>query len=63
MRRYVQVSGTFLGFIAIAQLVRAVMQLPVQVADVAVPVWASWCAFLLASALAIWAWRTATRGT
>jgi hypothetical protein len=37
------------------------MRLPVQVADFAVPVWASYCAFLLTAALATWAFQSAKR--
>jgi hypothetical protein len=59
MRLYAQVSGAIFSFIAVAQLVRAVMRLPVQVADVFVPIWASACAFVGMSVLAIWAFRTA----
>lgn len=59
MRRYAQVSGTLFSLVAVAQLVRAGMRLPVQVAGVAVPVWASACAFVVLSLLAIWAFNSA----
>lgn len=59
MRRYTQVSGAVFGLIAVGQLIRAVTRTPVHVADVVVPVWASWCAFVFVSALAIWAIRSA----
>ena len=58
MRRYTQVSGAIFSLIAVGQLIRAVMGLPVQVADVEVPVWASACAFVFMAALAIWAMRS-----
>lgn len=61
MRRYAQVSGAFFSLIAVAQLVRTVLRVPVQVADMSVPMWASACAFVLASAFAIWAFSTAKR--
>ncbi|MHB1313634.1 MAG: hypothetical protein ACYC3L_16570 [Gemmatimonadaceae bacterium] len=63
MRSYAQVSGAFLGFIALAQFARFVMRLPVQVAGYEVPVWWSGCAFVALAALAVWAFRTARRVT
>ena len=59
MRRYAQVSGAFFGLLAAVQLTRTMLRWPVQVADVTVPVWASAFAFVIASAFAIWAFRTA----
>jgi hypothetical protein len=61
MRRYEQVSGGLFLLIALAQLTRAVLGWPVQVASVTVPVWASAVAFLVTGSLAIWAFR-ARRG-
>jgi hypothetical protein len=59
MRRYVQVSGTFFTLLAAVQLTRTILRWPIQVAGVAVPLWASVVAFLVMSAFAIWAFRTA----
>jgi CBS-domain-containing membrane protein len=59
MHRYVQVSGAFFGVLAAVQLTRTLLRWPVQVADVTVPIWASALAFVIASAFAIWALRTA----
>jgi len=59
MRRYQQVSGAFFSLVAAVQLMRVILGWPVQVAGVAVPAWASVLAFLIASAFAIWAFRTA----
>jgi len=59
MRRYEQVSGAFFCLVAAVQLTRLVLRWPVQVADVAVPLWASVLALLVTSALAIWAFRAA----
>lgn len=61
MRRYAHVSGAFFGLLAALQLVRAVLAWPVQVASVTIPVWVSGLAFVIASALAVWAFRTAPR--
>jgi hypothetical protein len=63
MLRYVQVSGAFFGLLAAMQLIRTVMRLPIQVGDVTVPVWASACAFVIASAFSIWAFRSARLGS
>lgn len=63
MRRYVQVSGAFFCLIAAMQLTRAILSWPVQVAGVAIPLWASVVAFLVASAFAIWAFRAARGAT
>jgi hypothetical protein len=59
MRHYQQVSGAFFCLVAAVQLTRLLLRWPVQVADVAVPLWPSVLALLLASAFAIWAFRTA----
>ena len=61
MRRYAQVSGAFFGLLAALQLVRAVLGWPVQVASTSIPVWVSGLAFVIASALAVWGFRTAGR--
>jgi hypothetical protein len=57
MSRYEQVSGGFFGLISAVHLTRVVLRWPVQVADVAVPLWASMLAFLVAAAFATWAFR------
>lgn len=62
MRRYAQVSGALFGLLAAGQLIRAYLQLPVQVADVTIPVWVSACAFVVLLAFSIWAFRSA-KGT
>ena len=62
MRRYELVSGTFFCLLAAVQLTRMVLRWPVQVADLAVPLWPSALAFLVTSGFAIWALRTA-KGT
>ena len=60
MRHYEKVSGVFLGLLATMQLARFLFGWPVQVAAVSVPLWASALAFVIAGALAIWAFRTAS---
>jgi len=59
MQRYAQVSGVFFSLLALVQLTRTIMGWPVEVAGVAIPVWASGVAFVIVTALAIWAFRTA----
>jgi hypothetical protein len=59
MRRYVLVSGVFFSLLALAQLTRAIMRWPVQVDGLAIPVWVSAVAFLIASTFAVWAFRSA----
>jgi hypothetical protein len=63
MRRYEQVSGAFFCLLAALQLTRLLLRWPVQVAGVAVPLWASVLAFLVASIFAIWAFRAAKAHT
>jgi len=57
MRRYSLVSGLFLTLLAGVQLLRVVMQWPVRVASVDVPIWASVVAAFIVGSLAIWAFR------
>lgn len=61
MHRYVLVSGAFLSLLTFLQLLRVVMQWPVRVATIDVPVWISGVAAVIAGGLAIWAFRVATR--
>lgn len=53
--RYPVVSGVIFGFIAVAQLLSAVMQAPAQIGSVEIPVWASWVAVILAGSMCTWA--------
>ena len=56
--RYVVVSGVVFGFVALAQVVRAVMQVPVQIGSVDIPVWASWVAAVMAGSICTWAFAS-----
>ena len=60
MRTYEKVSGLLFGLLAIVQLVRLLFRWPVQVASVSVPLWVSAVAVVIAGALALWAFRTAS---
>ena len=59
MRRYELVSGAFFSLLAIVQLMRVLLAWPVQVASVAVPVWVSGIACLVAATFATWGFRAA----
>ena len=63
MRRYELVSGAFFSFLALVQLTRVVLGWPVRVAAVAVPVWASVLACLVAGSFAVWAFRSSRDAT
>jgi hypothetical protein len=56
--RYVVVSGVIFGFMALAQLLRAVSQVPAQVGSVEIPVWASWVAVVVAGSMCTWAFAS-----
>ena len=58
MKTYTFVSGVIFGIVAIIQAVRAVSEWPVQVGPIAVPIWFSWVAVLVAGGLSAWAFRT-----
>ncbi len=62
MRQYVLVSGLFLTLITLGQLVRLLLQWPVTIAGVGIPLWASAIAVVIAGSLAIWAFRVQSRG-
>ena len=57
-RRYTVVSGLIFGIIAVLQLARALMQVPVHVGAFDVPVLASWIAALVAGGLCLWAFHS-----
>ena len=57
-KTYITVSGAVFGVVAVVQALRAVMQLPVHVGSLEVPVWASWIAAIVAGSLAVWAFRS-----
>ena len=61
MSRYENVSGVVFALIALAQLMRAILRLPVQVGGLMIPVWVSFVAAGVTGALAIWAFRSRPR--
>ena len=60
--RYVVVSGVIFGFMAMAQLLRAVNQVPAQVGSVEIPVWVSWVAVVVAGSMCTWAFASRKSG-
>lgn len=56
--RYVVVSGVIFGFVALAQVLRALMQVPIHIGSVDIPVWVSWVAAVLAGSLCTWAFAS-----
>ena len=59
MRKYEQMSGTFFALIALAQLTRSILGLPVQVGSMSIPIWWSIVACLLTGGMSVWAFRSA----
>jgi hypothetical protein len=56
--RYVVVSGVVFGFLALAQLFRALNQIPIQIGSAEIPVWVSWVAVLVAGSMCAWAFAS-----
>jgi hypothetical protein len=50
-KQYLTVAGAIFVLVALAHLVRAVMDWPIMIAGWIVPVWLSWLAFAIAGAL------------
>jgi len=63
VRRYEHVSGTIFALVAVAQLTRALLGLPVQIGGFAIPIWCSFVAFLFTGGLALWALRASRSAT
>ena len=59
--RYALISGIVFGVVAVLQAVRAFNEWPVQVGPLAVPVWFSWLAFVVAGGLCLWAFKLGRR--
>jgi hypothetical protein len=58
MPRYENVSGVVFALIALAQLIRAILRLPVQVGGLMIPAWFSFVAAGITGGLAIWAFQS-----
>lgn len=60
-KRYLVISGVIFGLAAVGQLVRLILQMPVHIGTLNVPVWPSAIGFLVALAMCLWAIRLARR--
>jgi len=49
---YSMLAALIFALVAIGQLARALMRLPVTIGQTSIPVWASWVAFVVAATLA-----------
>ena len=58
MPPYKNVSGVVFALIALAQLIRAILRLPVQVGGLMIPIWFSLIAAGITGGLAIWAFQS-----
>ena len=56
--RYVVVSGVIFGLMALAQLLRAVNRVAVQVGGVEIQLWVSWIAVVVAGSMCAWAFSS-----
>jgi hypothetical protein len=54
---YRTISGLLFGLVALAQGVRAALQLPAQVGSTGIPIWISWVAAVVTGSLCVWAFR------
>lgn len=59
--KYRVVSGIIFGVVAVLQGIRALSHWPVQVGPMAVPIWISWVAVMVAGSLCIWAFTSRGR--
>ena len=61
MYKYIVVSGTVFGVVAVLQALRALNHWPVHIGSIEIPVWASWIAMIIAGSLCVWAFRSKGR--
>ena len=59
-KNYVLVSGLIFAVVALAQVARAITQIPVLIGTFEVPIVASWVAAAVASGLCFWAFKSRT---
>ena len=57
-KNYIVVSGLIFGVVAVAQVLRAAMQVPAHVGGFEIPIWASWVVAVVAGSLCVWAFRS-----
>ena len=49
---YALLAAAIFALVAVGQVIRAIMRLPITVGRTSIPVWASWIAFVVAAILA-----------
>ena len=57
-KNYCVASGVLFSLVALAHLLRIVYGVPVQVDEIAIPMFASWIGLIVPGSLALWAFRT-----
>ena len=60
-KSYCTVSGILFVLVAVAHLIRIVYGMTIQVGNIMVPMQVSWLGLIVPAALAVWAFRTASR--
>jgi len=60
-KNYAMVSALVFALVVVGQVLRLVNQWAVQIGPYTVPVWFSWMGMIVAAALSLWGFRTATR--
>jgi len=60
-KNYAMVSALVFALVVVGQVLRLVNQWAVQIGPYTVPVWFSWTGMIVAAALSLWGFRTATR--
>ncbi|HUO01273.1 MAG TPA: hypothetical protein VMU31_00730 [Rhizomicrobium sp.] len=58
---YLRLAGAIFALVALAHLVRAVLNWPIVIAGWIVPIWLSWVAFLVAAVLSWFGWNLSKR--
>ena len=58
-KNYAIVSGIVFGLVALAQIARAIAQVPVLIGSFEVPVFASWIVAAVTASLCYWAFKSA----
>lgn len=60
-KKYLIISGTFFGVVALLHLARILLGWHFQIGTWLVPYWMSWCAVIATGGLSAWGFRQATR--
>jgi hypothetical protein len=60
MKRYLLISGTIFGLVAVLHVLRLALDWPAQIGGWEVPFWVSWIGIAVPAMLCLWAYRLAT---